>query len=92
MAVSYGEGGKLILLAAATDAVTGLFFVKDIRWIKPTAAGHGLVVTNNATDDDIVASATADAANSDQTICINDWVNGLYIKTLGSGSVEVRIG
>jgi hypothetical protein len=90
MAVSYEDGAKTILFGALNDAITGMVKVKYIRWIKPTTAGHGLVIQN--TGSKVVCQMTCDTANEDgNTLRIDDWINGLKVTTLGSGTVEVRI-
>lgn len=86
MAVTYGAGGKVVLFAAASDAITGLQKVRDIYWIKPANAGDDLVVTNSA--DKVICSMTGQE-NTDQKREIREWVNGVKIGTLDSGAVEV---
>lgn len=86
MAVTYGSGGKIILCSEAADAVTGLLKIRDINWIKPTNSGDDLVITT--TGGKAICSMTG-LENSDQKREIRQWVDGIIIGTLDSGSVEV---
>lgn len=87
MAVTYGAGSNIILMSAALDAVTGLRKVRDIRWIKPAAAGDDLSVTNTA--GEVICNMTADAGNSDQHREVRQWVDGIILAVRDSGSLEV---
>jgi hypothetical protein len=87
MAVTYGAGSNTILMSAALDAVTGLKKIRDIRWIKPAAAGDDISVTNTA--GEVICNMTASAANADQSREIRQWHDGVILAVRDSGSLEV---
>jgi len=88
MAVTYGAEGKIIEFGAQADAVTGMVYVKCVEWIKATTAGHDLVVQNTASKT--IAKSTCDTNNQDIVKYVNQWVEGIKISTLDSGTVLVR--
>jgi hypothetical protein len=90
MAVTYGEGGKLITMTAAEDTVEGLVLVKSIRWVKPATAGDDLVIQDGA-GTKTVSQMTCSTQYGDEVDYIEDWVNGLHLETLDSGTVLIRV-
>jgi hypothetical protein len=89
MAVTYEEGGKLIKMTAAEDTVSGLQKVKSIRWVKPATAGDDLVMQNGA-GTKTVSQMTCSVQYTDEVDFIDNWIDGLHLETIDSGSVLIR--
>ena len=43
-----GQGTGIYVFGSAADAITGKAYVKHIRWVGATTAGHHLLVTDTA--------------------------------------------
>ena len=65
-------------------------FVKSVRWVGGTTAGHTATIKNGA---GVVKWTTeAAGANTVEADLIEDWWEGLDMDVLGSGIIYVYIG
>lgn len=65
------------------------FRIKHIIWSEQVAAGDELIIKDRAGRTILQTKATA--ANAQQVVNIEDWVDGLQVPTLGSGKVQIYL-
>jgi hypothetical protein len=77
-------------MTAEDDAVTRKAILLSVRWVKPTAGGDDLEITD--TDGNTVLLASASGANVTHYFdmhCLP--VEGIIVKTLDAGTVVVQV-
>lgn len=88
MAVT-GFNVNVLKMTAAADAQTGMLHVGYIRWINGGAADDECEITNTA--GDILFNSIADGANFIDLHPLFQWVNGVIVSTLSSGTVFIYL-
>lgn len=96
MANDYSGSTWVIDTAAASELTAAVFgkrtviYLKQIRWVGGTTAGHVASVTDG--DSDQVWYSVAAGANNVESDMVERWVDGLIVPTLGSGKLYISIG
>lgn len=80
----------IIDTAATTVLSTNQIYVKSIRWVGATTAGHTAIVQDQK--GNVIWSSVASGANYVESEIIEQWINGLIAPTLASGVLYVQIG
>ncbi len=88
MAVTGLKKGR-VKMSGATDSFPDVVFVKYVRWVGATTAGHSLVI--NDSDGNMVWESEADGANFIDVHPIFDIVDGITVATMQSGDFYVFI-
>lgn len=88
MAVS-GILSGFVKMTAASDSITGKFFVKSIRWVGAAAAGHAAIVKQE--DGQEIFDSEADGQYFLDIIPVYKWVTVITVDTLDSGRIYVNI-
>lgn len=65
------------------------FRIKHVLWGEQLAAGDELIIKDRA--GRVIVQTKAQAANIQQVINIEDWVDGLQVPTLTSGKVQIYL-
>ena len=86
MAVS-GQGTGVYIFTAGSDAITGPTYVKHMRWVGATTAGHLLSVTDTA--GNVAWASEADGAHFIDVHPFYRYFTGLTVATMGSGTLYV---
>lgn len=89
MAVT-GEDKGRIKMTEAADTTDSTLFVKYLRWVGATTAGHSLVV--NDEDGDAIFESAAEGANFIDVHPLFSIVRGITVATMGSGTLYVYVG
>lgn len=90
MAVTRYPTTNTILFGAAADAITDRVYVKDFHWRAATTAGHALIVHDSA--GNVKVAHTASAANEYLIFPIDDWMDGITVNTMASGTLYAHLG
>ena len=81
----------LILDTAATTLLQdGPCFIKSVRWVNATTAGHTAVLQD--AESNVWWDSIASGANYVEEDMIERWVTGIRLTTIGSGKVYVELG
>lgn len=89
MAVT-GTGTMMLKFTASGDAITDFLFVKSVRWIGATTAGHRCSLTDAA--GHIFFESEANAANFiDGWAFVNQPAYGITAATMQSGALNIYL-
>lgn len=80
----------ILEVPSTTILFNSRIYVKSIRWVGATTAGHTAVITNK-NGRTIWASEVAGANFIDESLW-ESWIDGLSISTLASGKIYIQIG
>lgn len=80
----------IIDTAAATVLSTDNLYIKSIRWVGGTTAGHTAIIHDQKSN--IIWSSVASGANYVESEIIEQWIDGLIVPTLASGVLYIQIG
>lgn len=80
----------IIDTAAATVLSTINLFIKSIRWVGGTTAGHTAVIQDQK--GNVIWTSEASGANYVESEIIEQWIDGLIVPTLTSGVLYIQIG
>lgn len=80
----------IIDAAAATVLSTINLYIKSIRWVGGTTAGHTAIIHDK--NSNVIWSSVASGANYVESEIIEQWVDGLIVPTLASGVLYIQIG
>ena len=80
----------IIDTAAATVLSTNNLYIKSIRWVGGTTAGHTAIIQDQT--GNVIWSSVASGANYVESEIIEQWINGLIVPTLASGVLYIQIG
>jgi hypothetical protein len=86
MAVS-GQGTGIYVFSAQADALTGITYVKHIRWVGATTAGHTLTVTDTA--GNVILYSIADGNYFIDIHPFYRYFTGIVVASMGSGALYV---
>lgn len=87
MAFAGADKGVAIVSSTQGDTYTERLWVKYIRWVNATTAGHELKILDN--EGGSIGRSFADGQYFTDLIPIFGWVNGIDLDTLDSGEVYV---
>lgn len=90
MANDLTQDPYIIDTAAADVLSTNKLYIKSIRWVGGTTAGHTAVVRDQQSNT--IWSSVASGANYVESEIIEQWIDGLIVPTLASGVLYVQIG
>ena len=90
MANDLTQDPLIIDTAAATVLSTNNLYIKSIRWVGATTAGHTAIIHDQASN--VIWSSVASGANYVESEIVEQWVNGLIVPTLASGVLYIQIG
>jgi hypothetical protein len=76
-------------LGSTYGVALGLLYVKHLRWVRATTAGHLCIV--KAANGDKIFESEADGAKFIDVHPLYKFVNGINIDTLDSGSLYVYL-
>ena len=76
--------------AGATSAIARRVFIKAILWYGATNSAHTCVI-HDASGGNIVFGASVTAAGEVVTVNLNTRLAGIYLTTLGSGTVLIYL-
>lgn len=76
--------------AGAGVLSTNKIYIKSVRWVGGTTAGHTAVIHDQKSN--IIWSSVASGANYVESEIIEQWIDGLIVPTLASGTLYIQIG
>jgi hypothetical protein len=76
--------------STAGDEIIGRHFLKHMRWIGATTAGHALIVTDSA--GVTIFESVADGSNYIDVFPFYRIVDGLTVQTMQSGKLYAYLG
>lgn len=85
------NGYIMIECDEAADKVEERLHVSYLRWLNATTADHSLVVRAGGSTGPIIWKSVADGANFLDIHPLFRWVDGIYVDTLGSGTLMVYL-
>lgn len=82
-----GDGSLVYIMDAAADVLPREVFVKHLRWVGATTAGHQLIVKDS--NADVIFESVADGLYMIDVHPFYRYVKGLTVDTIGSGKLYV---
>ena len=86
MAVT-GQGTGVYVFSAGSDAITGKTYVKHIRWVGATTAGHHLTVSDSL--GNVILDSYADGNYFIDIHPFYRYFTGITVTTMDSGKLYV---
>ena len=80
----------VIEIPSTTVLFTNRLYIKEIRWVDATTAGHTVVIKNKNGRAFWASEAAGD--NFIDSYLYEGWVEGLQVPTLASGKIYIQIG
>ncbi|HXK36989.1 MAG TPA: hypothetical protein VJ553_05410 [Candidatus Paceibacterota bacterium] len=82
-----GQGSSVICMDAVADALTNEVYVKHLRWVGATTAGHQLIVSD--VDGNVMWESVADGQYMIDVHPFYRSIKGITVTTMGSGKLYV---
>lgn len=80
----------IIEVASAAILFSSRLYIKSIRWVGGTTAGHTAVIQDQK--GNVIWASEASGANYVESEIIEQWIDGLIVPTLASGKIYIQIG
>ena len=84
-----GQSKGIYQCSGVGDTLIGRYRVSYFRWVGATTAGHQCIVKEGGSTGAVLFKSEADGANFLDVMALHRWADGLYVDTLGSGTVFI---
>lgn len=80
-----GQGSWIYAFSAAGDSLPGTIYLKHLRWVGATTAGHQLIVEDDA--GNVIWESVADGQYMIDVFPFYRYITGINPVTMGSGTL-----